>query len=141
MIKSTTTQTIRTTRQKITVNQHAKLTRILGETALIVTSPGCLISGFLPENHGVLTMKNIAEIRRRHKINGESISSLAKEFKHSRNTIRKHLETVEEPVYQRQQHHLPKLGEFETQLLWLEHDAKLPRKQRRTAQRLFEYID
>lgn len=86
-------------------------------------------------------MKNIAEIRRRHKINGESISSLAEEFKHSRNTIRKHLKTVEEPVYQRQQQPQPKLGEYETQLLcWLELDAKLPRKQRRTAQRLFECL-
>jgi transposase len=66
---------------------------------------------------------------------------LALEFKHSRNTIRKHLEIVEEPVYQRQQQSQPKLGGFETQLLaWLEHDAKLPRKQRRTAQRLFECI-
>ncbi len=83
-------------------------------------------------------MKNIAEIRRRHKINGDSISSLAEEFKHSRNTIRKHLQTVEEPVYQPQQ---PKLGEYETQLLaWLELDSKLPRKQRRTAQRLFECL-
>jgi response regulator of citrate/malate metabolism len=36
-------------------------------------------------------MQNIAEIRRRHKINGESISSLAEEFRHSRTTIRKHL--------------------------------------------------
>jgi len=79
-------------------------------------------------------MENIAEIRRHHKINGESISALAEEFKHSRNTIRKHLQTVEEPVYQRQQQPLPKLGEFERQLLaWLEYDAQLPRKQRRTA--------
>ena len=100
------------------------------------------MTGFLPEYPGVLTMKNIAEIRRRHKINGESINSLAQEFKHSRNTIRKHLETVEDLVYQqRQQQPQPKLGEFETQLLaWLEQDAKLPRKQRRTAQRLFECL-
>jgi len=86
-------------------------------------------------------MQNIAEIRRRHKINGESISSLAEEFKHSRTTIRKHLNSVEEPVYQRQHQPLPKLGEFEAQLVaWLEHDAQLLRKQRRTAQRLFECL-
>jgi len=38
---------------------------------------------------------------------------------------------------------LPKLGEFEAQLLaWLEQDAQLqlPRKQRRIAQRLFECL-
>lgn len=86
-------------------------------------------------------MENIAEIRRRHKINGESISALAEEFKHSRTTIRKHLQSVEEPVYQRQHQPLPKLGEFEAQLQeWLERDAQLPRKQRRTAQRLFECL-
>jgi transposase len=86
-------------------------------------------------------MQNIAEIRRRHKINGESISSLAEEFKHSRTTIRKHLNSVEEPVYQRQHQPLPKLGEFEAQLVaWLEYDAQLLRKQRRTAQRLFECL-
>jgi hypothetical protein len=99
----------------ITINQPAKLTTL-----------GYLISGFLPENPGVLTMKNIAEISRRHKINGEIISSFAEEFRHSRNTIRKHLETVEKPVYQQQPQ--LKLGEFESQLLaWLEHDTKLPR--------------
>ena len=68
-------------------------------------------------------MENIAEIRRRHKINGESISALAEEFKHSRTTIRKHLQSVEEPVYQRQHQPLPKLGEFAAQLQkWLERD-------------------
>jgi len=86
-------------------------------------------------------MQNIAKIRRRHKINGDSISSLAEEFKHSRTTIRKHLNSVEEPVYQRQHQPLPKLSEFEAQLVaWLEYDAQLLRKQRRTAQRLFECI-
>ena len=86
-------------------------------------------------------MKAIAEIRRRHKINGDSIRSLAKEFKHSRNTIRKHLETVDELVYQRENQPLPIIGAYTDQLTaWLEHDAKLPRKLRRTAQRLYECL-
>jgi len=99
------------------------------------------MTGILPEQPGVLSMKAIAEIRRRHKINGESIRSLAREFKHSRNTIRKHLETVEEPVYQRENQPLPAMGAYTDQLTaWLEHDAKLPRKLRRTAQRLYECL-
>jgi transposase len=103
--------------------------------------PGSLITGILPENPGVLSMKAIAEIRRRHKINGESIRSLAREFGHSRNTIRKHLDSVEEPFYQRTHQPAPALGDY-TDLLttWLEHDIKLPRKQRRTTQRLFECL-
>jgi transposase len=86
-------------------------------------------------------MKAIAEIRRRHQLNGESIRSLAREFKHSRNTIRKHLETIEAPVYQRENQPIPVMGAYIEQLSsWLEHDAKLPRKMRRTAQRLYECL-
>jgi transposase len=97
--------------------------------------------GILPERPGVLSMKAIAEIRRRHFLNGESIRALAREFKHSRNTICKHLATIEEPVYQREHQPLPALGDYVSQLTsWLEHDIKLPRKQRRTSQRLFECL-
>jgi transposase len=97
--------------------------------------------GILPERPGVLSMKAIAEIRRRHFLNGDSIRALAREFKHSRNTICKHLATIEEPVYQREHQPLPALGDYVSQLTsWLEHDIKLPRKQRRTSQRLFECL-
>jgi transposase len=84
-------------------------------------------------------MDVIAEIRRRYHIDKESISSLASTFKLSRPTIRKHLKTIEAPVYQRQHQPHPKLGLFHQQLdAWLEQEADLPRKQRRTAQRLYE---
>jgi transposase len=99
------------------------------------------MTGILPEKPGVLSMKAIAEIRRRHFLNGESIRALAREFKHSRNTISKHLATIEEPVYQREHQPLPALGDYVRQLTsWLEHDIKLPRRQRRTSQRLFECL-
>lgn len=68
------------------------------------------MSGFLPENPGVLLMDVIAEIRRRHFVENESITSLAEAFKLSRPTIRKHLKTVEEPVYRRKDQPHPKLG-------------------------------
>jgi transposase len=84
-------------------------------------------------------MDVIAEIRRRYHIDKVSISSLASTFNLSRPTIRKHLKTIEAPVYQRQHQPHPKLGSFHQQLdAWLEQEAELPRKQRRTAQRLYE---
>jgi len=84
-------------------------------------------------------MDIIAEVRRRHFVSGENISSISRSLKISRPTVRKHLKTVLEPVYQRQSQPLPKLGKFKEILIqWLETEAKLPRRQRRTAMRLFE---
>jgi transposase len=100
------------------------------------------MTGFLPENPGVIKMDTIAEIRRLHFVENKKISELAKRFKLSRPTIRKHLKTVEAPVYssRKEQPH-PKLGDYLNQLNdWLEKDAGFPRKQRRTAQRLFECL-
>lgn len=86
-------------------------------------------------------MDVIAEIRRRFHVDNETVTSLAETFKLSRPTIRKHLNTVEAPVYQRQNQPHPKLGAFHGQLeTWLEQEAHLPRKQRRTAQRLYECL-
>jgi hypothetical protein len=57
----------------------------------------------------------------------------------SRSTVRKHLNTVEEPKDARMQPEAPRLGQFEEQLTkWLEEESKLPRPRRRTAHRLFE---
>ena len=46
-------------------------------------------------------MDIIAEVRRRHLVSGESISSIARSLKISRPTVRKHLSTEIEPVYNR----------------------------------------
>lgn len=87
----------------------------------------------------MLKMTSIAEIRRRHFVDGESISSLSRDLELSRQTIRKALKKTECPVYKRTNQPLPKVGKFKNQLEeWLNFDAKLPRKQRRTARRLFE---
>ena len=84
-------------------------------------------------------MDIIAEIRRRHFVSRETISSIARSLNLSRPTVRKHLHSEAEPVYERQVQPEPKLGEFKARLTeWLETDAKLPKNQRRTAQRLFE---
>lgn len=84
----------------------------------------------------------IAEIRRRHLVDGESLSSIARTMNISRPTIRKYLDTIEEPVYKRKTQPCSKLIPAYKELLtqWLEDDAKLPKKQRRTGQRLFECL-
>ncbi len=49
----------------------------------------------LPEKPGVIKMDVISEIRRLHFVEGVTITDLAKQFKLSRPTIRKHLNTLE----------------------------------------------
>ena len=86
-------------------------------------------------------MEVIAEIRRRHLVSGESISSIARDLKLSRPTVRKHLQTESEAVYFRQHQPAPKLGEFQSVLeSWLSTERHLPKAQRRSAQRLFECL-
>lgn len=61
-------------------------------------------------------MEVIAEIRRRHLVSGESISSIARDLKLSRPTVRKHLQTESESVYLREHQPAPKLGAFRSVL-------------------------
>src|SRR3978361_862440 len=96
-------------------------------------------SGGLAGESGVLFMDMIAEIRRRHLVSKESISSIARELKLLRPTVRKHCRTQCEPVYQRHNRPSPMLGAFqETLETWLRTERLLPKAQRRTARRLFE---
>ncbi|WP_367155187.1 hypothetical protein [Methylomonas sp. HYX-M1] len=83
--------------------------------------------GFLPENPGVIDVEEVAEIRRLHFVEKVTVSELAKQFKLFRPTIRKHLHTLDEPVYpvRKSQPH-PTLGPFRNQLeQWLEADSRL----------------
>lgn len=84
-------------------------------------------------------MDIIYEIRRRHLVQKQTISAIARDMGLSRPTVRKHLKTVTEPKYERAQTASPKLGQFTEQLTtWLEQEAILARARRRSAQRLFE---
>ena len=84
-------------------------------------------------------MDMIAEIRRRHLVSKESISSIARDLKLSRPTVRKHCRTQSEPIYRRHKQPTPMLGAFqETLETWLRTERLLPKAQRRTARRLFE---
>ena len=72
-------------------------------------------------------MDIIAEVRRRHFVSGESISSIARSLKISRPPVRKHLSTEVESVYNRKHQPELKLGSFRPLLeQWLEVDIKLP---------------
>src|SRR5664279_2014396 len=96
-------------------------------------------SGGLAGESGVLFMDMIAEIRRRHLVSKESISSIARDLKLSRPTVRKHCRTQSEPVYQRHKQPTPMLGAFQATLeAWLQTERQLPKAQRRSARRLFE---
>ena len=57
-------------------------------------------------------MELIAEIRRRHLVGIDRISSIARDLNLSRPTVRKHLLTESEPTYVRQHQASPKLGDF-----------------------------
>jgi len=82
-------------------------------------------------------MDIIAEVRRRHLISGESISSITRSLNISQPTIRKYLSTEVEPVYNREYQPEPKLGSFKPLLeQCLEVDIKLPKNQYRTAHRI-----
>jgi transposase len=84
-------------------------------------------------------METLVKIRRRHLVKGESISAIARDLGLSRNTIKKYLKAEAEPVYQRTQQPAPKLGSHQTTLTtWLEQDSQRPKRERRTAQRLYE---
>jgi transposase len=84
-------------------------------------------------------METVTKIRRRYKVNGESISGIARDLNLSRNTVKKYLKQTDPPEYQRNHQPKPKLGDYEQQLqCWLDQDVQRPKRQRRTAQRLFE---
>jgi transposase len=84
-------------------------------------------------------METIGKIRRRHKVRGESISAIARDLNLSRNTVKKYLKAEIDPVYRRAYQPAPKLGVFQSGLeTWLEQDGQRPKRQRRSAQRLFE---
>jgi transposase len=87
----------------------------------------------------MIRMEFIAAIRRRHVVDGQSISSIARDLQRSRPTVRQALATLTEPVDQRQHQPLPTLGEYQAQLeQWLDRESHVPKRQRRTARRLFE---
>jgi transposase len=90
----------------------------------------------------VLCVETIGKIRRRRLVQGESISAIARDLGLSRNTVKKALRSEEGAFeYRRRRQPRPKLGAFiETLTKWLEVEEKLPARERRTAQRIYEAL-
>ena len=85
-------------------------------------------------------METALKIRRLCLVEGKSISEVARRFHLSRTTVRKYLKDESPPSYQLQKPRArPRLGGFEPQLTrWLEQDLSRPKREQRTAMRLFE---
>ena len=88
-------------------------------------------------------MESVSKIRRWILREGRSIRSVARTTGLSRNTIKKYLKDEGLPSYQRQvppvRHKL--CNGFDTRLQELfDQDMKRPRRERRTAQRLYEQL-
>lgn len=89
----------------------------------------------------MLIVETKAKIRRLHEREQKPIREIARELKLARNTVRRAVreELFGAPCYVRQTQPGPKLGEFVTRLTgWLEQGSHLPKRQRRTARRLYE---
>jgi transposase len=123
------------------VNQRAKLSRLRVETASKSFHPVIRLPELYPGDLELIYMDMIYEIRRRYHVQKQKVSEIAREMGLSRPTVRKHLNTVEEPQYARTRVVVLKLGPFQEQLSqWLEEESKLPRRRRRTAQRMVECL-
>jgi transposase len=90
----------------------------------------------------VLCMETIGKIRRRRLIDHDSISQIARDLGLARNTVKKALRSGwDVSEYQRVCQPRPRLGAYLPLLdQWLEAEEKLPAREQRTAQRLFEAL-
>ena len=88
----------------------------------------------------MLCVGTIGKICRRQLVEGQSSSAIARELGSARNTVKKALRSDGEPFeYPRRRQPRPKLGAYVATLeTWLE--EKLPGRQRRTAQRVYEAL-
>ena len=88
-------------------------------------------------------MESVSKIRRWVLVEGRSIRSVARATGLSRNTIKKYLKDERPPSYQRQappvRHKLCNGFDLRLQELF-EQDLKRPRRERRTAQKLYEQL-
>lgn len=90
----------------------------------------------------MICMETVLKVRRLCLVEGQSISEVARQFHLSRNTVRKYLRQSSPPTYnQAQPRQQPQLDAFKDQLTtWIEYDLKRPKRERRTAMRLFECL-
>lgn len=90
----------------------------------------------------MITMEEYAQIRHAYYLQHKSQRQIAREFGISRNTVTRALQAAEKPQYTQQQPRVaPKLDPYRARITTLlQQNAQLPRKQRYTAQRIFQII-
>ena len=90
----------------------------------------------------MLCVETIGKIRRQRLVQGDSISAIARDLGLARNTVKRALRLEGEAFeYRRKIQPRPKLGPYLATLeAWLEAEAKLPARERRTAQRIYEAL-
>jgi transposase len=90
----------------------------------------------------MLSLDHYELIRRKHLIDGLSIREISRTLGHSRKTIRKALKHATPPGYQREQPAPSPVMAPVAKIVdaWLEQDQDRPRKQRHTAQRVYERL-
>jgi transposase len=90
----------------------------------------------------VLCVETIGKIRRRRLVHGDSISAIARDLGLARNTVKRALRFEGEAFeYRRKRQPQPKMERYRATLEgWLEAEEKLPARERRTAQRIYEAL-
>lgn len=94
------------------------------------------------EDQGVLRdMEEWVDIRKRIKVDGDSIREVMRETGYHYRTIRKILDNSSPPEFKSPARHKPKLGPYVERIAGiLVADKELPRKQRHTAKKIFERL-
>jgi transposase len=89
----------------------------------------------------MLKMDQYEQIRTSHRVYGEGIKAIARRTGHSRNTVRKALRKSFQSYQRRATQPYPVLGPYLPIIDgWLKHDKDQPRKQRHTAERIFQRL-
>ena len=91
----------------------------------------------------MITVIDRERIRRDYYMDGKSMRQIEQEMGHSYHTIRKALDSAEQPPYTLQEPKpAPVLGAFKEAIdQLLAEEVKLPRKQRYTTHKIFELIE
>jgi len=89
----------------------------------------------------MLKMDRYDYIRTAHRVYGKSIREIARETKHSRNTIKKLLKKEFTSYTPRSNQNYPVLQDYRSLIdLWISEDRQSPKKQRHTARRIFNRL-
>lgn len=89
----------------------------------------------------VIDMNRIELIKKLYEQEGWSVTELSRRFGHDRKTIRKYINGADVKYDRKERYDSPLRSEIESRITaWYEDDLKGPRKQRRTAKRMYDQL-